>query len=219
MLVPAIFSVIYCILSFYKTDTSLRRTTDTLKYGTDSKKVLFILTKHFSVAMFNDTQNTFTLVNSLNYSINVFSSVVKILRFLVGDRSLQQINTICFAWNQIQTAINKFVTFSLNLLHCQQQTSIYWPYSQVDNYVGDWCHIASSLYKTDTSWQLRPVPKVSVLERFDCTTILVKTIKQTAKICVGTITPQLSLTINQLTALKLAHDFDVKDMFALIYKL
>ena len=35
--------------------------------------------------MFDATLSTFTLVNSLKYSIDVFSSVVKILGFL-GDR-------------------------------------------------------------------------------------------------------------------------------------
>ena len=69
-------------------------------------------------------------------------------------------NTIYFAWSQIQTASNEFVTFSLISLKCQQQTSIYWPYSQVDNYVRDRVSPPASyyieslfkrLYKTDTS--------------------------------------------------------------------
>ena len=41
------------------------------------------------------------------------------------------------------------------LLFCEivnnKHLSIHWPYSQIDNYVLDWCHITSSLYKTDTS--------------------------------------------------------------------
>ena len=102
------------------------------------------------MAMFYATLSTFTLVNSLNYSTNLFLSVVKIIKFL-GSIYIQQMNTICFAWNQSQPASNKFITFSLILLNCQQQTSIYWPYSQVANYVRDRCHITSSLYKTDTS--------------------------------------------------------------------
>ena len=49
------------------------------------------------MAMFDAMMSTFTLVNSLNYSINVFLNVVKMLRFL-GDRIyIQQMNTICFA--------------------------------------------------------------------------------------------------------------------------
>ena len=82
-------------------DTSLTRTTDTLKYITDSKKVIFILTEHFLVAMFDATPSTFALIHTLNYSINVFLSMVKILGFL-GDRIyIQQMNTICFSLNQI----------------------------------------------------------------------------------------------------------------------
>ena len=46
------------------------------------------------MAMFDATLSAFTFANSLNYSINVFLSVVKILRFL-GDRLyIQQMNTV-----------------------------------------------------------------------------------------------------------------------------
>ena len=58
---------------------------------------------------------------------------------------------VCMKPNLASWLSNKFVTFSLILLNGQQQTSIYWPYSQVDNYVQDWCHITSNLHKTDTS--------------------------------------------------------------------
>ena len=75
-------------------DSYIRRTTDTLKYGTDILKILFILLKYFLMAMFDATLSAFTFANSLNYSINVFLSVVKILRFL-GDRLyIQQMNTV-----------------------------------------------------------------------------------------------------------------------------
>ena len=46
--------------------------------------------------MFYATLSTFTLVNSLNYSTNLFLSVVKIIKFL-GSIYIQQMNTICFA--------------------------------------------------------------------------------------------------------------------------
>ena len=80
--------------SYIRRTHSLRRTTDTLKYGTDILKILFILLKYFLMAMFDATLSAFTFANSLNYSINVFLSVVKILRFL-GDRLyIQQMNTV-----------------------------------------------------------------------------------------------------------------------------
>ena len=102
------FIIIFWI---HKTDTSLRRTTDTLKYGTDILKILFILLKYFLMAMFDATLSAFTFANSLNYSINVFLSVVKILRFL-GDRLyIQQMNTVYVLH---ETKSNQPV---INLLH------------------------------------------------------------------------------------------------------
>ena len=104
--------------------------------------------------MFDATLRTFALVNTLNYSINIFLSVVKILRF-PGDRiyifSKWTPYVFCMKPNPASWLIDKFVTFSLILLNCQQQSSIYWPYSQVDIYIWDRCHITSSLYNTDTS--------------------------------------------------------------------
>ena len=58
-MVLAIFSVIFCILGLYKMDTSLiiRWSTDTLKYGKGSWKVVFILaSKHFLMVMFDATR-------------------------------------------------------------------------------------------------------------------------------------------------------------------
>ena len=52
------------------------------------------------MAILDATLSTFTLVNLLNYSINVFLSVVKILRFL-GDRiySANEHNMFCMKPN------------------------------------------------------------------------------------------------------------------------
>ena len=98
------------------------------------------------MATFDATLSTFILVNSLNYSINVFLSVVRVLR-LLGDRIY---SAKLHETKSSQPVIN-LLHFPFILLNCQQQTSNYWPYSQVDNCVRDWCHVTSSLYKMDTS--------------------------------------------------------------------
>ena len=64
------------------------------------------------MATFEATLSTFTLENSLDYSINAFLSVVKILRFL-GDRiykGIHQMNTVCFHETKSSQAV-------INLLH------------------------------------------------------------------------------------------------------